>query len=76
VAADADHVDLVGYRLGVVLRDEVRGAVPLAPLGPLRVMSFAGPAVAPWRRAEPTADPALGATLADDLADWIDICGG
>lgn len=74
VAADADHVDLVGYRLSVALRDELRGAEPAEPAGPLRLVPFAGPGVAPWRRAEPTADAALAAMLAGDLADWIASC--
>ena len=61
-----EHVDLVGYRLSLALRDELRAATAAAPAGPLRVVPFAGPGVAPWRRAEPTADPALAATLAGE----------
>lgn len=34
------------------------------------------PGAPPWRRAEPGKDDALAQALADDIADWIDCCGG
>lgn len=52
--------------------------------GPLRVVRLATEAqpadrkveAAPlWRRAEPDNDPALAELLADDISDWIALCG-
>lgn len=73
--AGAGHVDLVGYRLSRDLLDELRAALPDEPGGRLRVVPFAGPGVAPWRRAEPTSDLTLAGALAADLAEWIATCG-
>lgn len=70
-----EHVDLIGYRLTVGLRETLRTAKPAAPSGALRELPLAGPAVAPWRRAEPTRDPALALALVEDLSDWIASCG-
>jgi hypothetical protein len=75
VQADAGHVDLVGYRLSVALRDALRVAAPADPGWQHRLVPYAGPGAAPWRRAEPAADAALAAALAADLADWIASCG-
>ncbi len=72
--------DLIGYRMPIALVDALRGAVPALFPDRLRSVPFPlpdhAPGIAPWRRAEPTADVALAAALAADLADWIDQCGG
>lgn len=50
------------------------------PLRTVRLATDPAPAdlklsgMAPWRRAEPTADPALAAQLARDIADWVRTC--
>ena len=68
-------LDLVGYRLGLALHEPLRQAVPADPAGPLRVVPIEGSGVAPWRRAEPAADPVLSRQLADDIIAWVTSCG-
>ena len=72
----ATTVDLIGYRIARPLRDAMRAARPATPAGPLRERPYDWPGAAPWRRAEPTADPALSAALADDIRMWIATCAG
>jgi hypothetical protein len=67
-------VDLAGYRVSPLLSEGLRAAEPAIPTGPLRSLPFEGPGIAPWRRAEPTADPELAARLGADIADWIRRC--
>jgi hypothetical protein len=67
-------IELAGYRVSPLLCEGLRGAEPGTPAGPLRSLPFDGPGLAPWRRAEPTADPELAARLAADIADWIRTC--
>ena len=73
-ATSGNALDLVGYRLDPSLHGPLRQAVPAEPAGPLRVLSFDGPGAAPWRRAEPAADPALSRRLADDIIAWVASC--
>jgi hypothetical protein len=72
--ANGDVVELAGYRVSPALCAAMRAADPGTPEGPLRALPFEGPGLAPWRRAEPTADPELAARLADDIAEWIRTC--
>jgi len=67
-------IELAGYRMSPSLCATMRGATPGTPDGPLRGLPFEGPGLAPWRRAEPTADPDLAARLAADIAEWIRTC--
>ena len=67
-------VELAGYRMSPLLCAALRTAEPADPAGPLRSLPFEGPGIAPWRRAEPTADPELAARLAADITDWIRTC--
>ena len=67
-------VELAGYRVSPRLSEGLRAAEPATPAGPLRSLPFEGPGIAPWRRAEPTADPELAARLGVDIADWIRRC--
>jgi hypothetical protein len=67
-------IELAGFRLAPPLCAALRAAEAVAPPGPMRSLPFEGPGIAPWRRAEPTADPELAARLADDIAAWIRIC--
>jgi hypothetical protein len=72
--ANSDVIELAGYRVSPLLCVALRVAEPATPAGPLRALPFEGPGLAPWRKAEPTADPALAARLADDVAEWIRTC--
>jgi hypothetical protein len=73
---DGEAIELAGYRLSPALCAALRGADPVTPDGPLRALPFAGPGLAPWRRAEPTPDPELAARLAGDITEWIRSCAG
>lgn len=73
-ASASDVVELAGYRVSPALCAALRAAEPGMPDGPLRSLPFEGPGLAPWRRAEPTADPELATRLADDVAEWIRAC--
>ena len=72
--ASGEVIELAGYRVSPPLCAALRAADPVTPAGPLRSLPFEGPGLAPWRRAEPTADPALAERLADDIAEWIRTC--
>lgn len=67
-------IELAGYRVSPLLCEGLRAAEPATPPGRLRSQAFEGPGMAPWRRAEPTADPELAARLGADIADWIHRC--
>ncbi|MEP9402322.1 hypothetical protein [Sphingomonas sp. VNH70] len=79
-----DGIELGGNRIGERLRDALANAEP-AVVEPLRVVRLGSdPAPAdhriaaapPWRRAEPSDDPALAAALVADLAAWTHACAG
>jgi len=70
----AGVIELAGYRVSPLLCVALRVADPGLPVGPLRSLPFEGPGIAPWRRAEPTADSELAARLAADIEDWIHTC--
>jgi hypothetical protein len=67
-------IELAGYRLSPLLGESLRAAETGTPEGPVRTLPFDGPGLAPWRRAEPTADPELAIRLADDIVAWIRTC--
>lgn len=84
---DEAPILLAGNRIalplfGALAEDDVVADATGIPLRTLRLASDRTPAdrkidAAPlWRRAEPGNDPALAATLADDIAEWIARCGG
>lgn len=74
-AAPAENtIALAGYQIAPQLCDQLRKAEPAEVTGPLHILPFEGPGVAPWRRAEPAGDPMLAARLADDLLAWIRTC--
>ncbi|PVE59582.1 hypothetical protein DC429_04085 [Arthrobacter sp. TPD3018] len=80
----ADTVEIAGNVLSSNLLTSFSAAAPFNQAGTprrvVRLSSDSAPAdrhveAAPlWRRAEPGHDPALAATLAADIADWIAAC--
>lgn len=68
------HKDLVGYRLDPALYQPLASAEPITPGGALRTKAFDGAGAAPWRRAEPSGDPALARAMTDDILAWIRTC--
>lgn len=85
MAAPSDKVvEVAGNRLSAgLLRDLVHAVATATP--PYREVRLASetaaaaakyPGTALWHRAEPDNDPALAASLANDIADWIATCGG
>jgi hypothetical protein len=73
--------DVAGNFVSIALREEIaaapqgRGRVVRLETDPRDAdLKIAGTPL--WRRAEPDNDAALVARLADDIAEWIDRCGG
>ena len=81
---DSEPIEIAGNRIPADLLDALTTASPFDQSRPprrvVRLSSDSAPAdrhveAAPlWRRAEPGDDPALAATLAADIADWIVAC--
>lgn len=83
-ASGGGSEEIAGNRIGAAMLDELARKQPMAT-GLVRTVRLNGdprPADeyfsgAPlWRRSEPDNDPALAASLADDIAGWTARCGG